>query len=279
MDMRFNKIFLYILFIFCSTINIFAQPRVNGSRHYSVISSGTLVNSPIGWYYDDSKEKWIGYYGGICGEYHTNPTTPKRMTADRWSAFGDEGIFSLQVKKVKAGDKIYYLLYHTYWEGEYDYPAIERGWRYWKDTKVYIIEESEYQKVLNLEVGINKIHIVDYVISYLDGLNKGQTAINENLNSTFKEILSATEGKPYKSYWSDYVIYMKLEEDGKTVRFHLPSNKILWSDAIKVNEQNAIDRVEHPYTWYKDYSKYDCVDFGESYFELTPLQFSNLKIK
>lgn len=279
MTMKLHRLFL-LASVLCITFISIAQPRTNNtSSYFKVLASSQIVSSPVGWYYDDVSERWSGYYGAICGEYSNNHKIPKRMSADDLSGFGDDGILSLQVKKVKSADKIFYLLYHRFWDGEFDYPAIQRGWRYWKNCNVYIIEESEFNKFLNPEIGINKIKILDYENPYDMGLLKGEATLNSNLNTKFKEISRATPDKPYKSYWSDYVIYLKLEEDGKTVRFHLPSNKMLLSEAKEINRQNELNRANNPYRYYSDVSTYDCIDFGSKYFELTPLQYSTLKLK
>lgn len=277
---KLNSFILFLLVvIFSWQTECYSQPRVNSAINYTVVATGALTSSPIGWYYDSSHGKWIGYIGVINSEYHTNPSSPRKMTSSDWAGFGDDGIFSLQVKKVKVSDRYFYLIYQTYWTGEYDYPAIMRGWRFWKETKVYVLEESEYQKLLNLQVGINKIRIIDYVIPYMDGLNKGQTAINENLSTTFRDILCATEDNPYKSPWKDYIFYFKLEEDGKTVRFHLPTDKMLRAEALEINRQNEIKREINPYQYYRDVPTYDCINFDESYYEMSAFQFSKLKIK
>lgn len=274
------RLIISMLLCVCIALQTLGQPRSNNtSSYFKVISSSQIVTTPVGWYYNDTSEKWSGYYGAICSEYSNNHKTPKRMTADDLSCFSDRGIQSLQVKKVKSNDKIYYLLYHRYWDGEFDYPAIQRGWRYWKECKVYIIEEAEFSKFLNPEIGINYIRILDYETPYDMGLLKGESTLNSNLNTKFKEISRATPENPFKSYWSDYVIYIKLEEDGKTLRFHLPSDKKLWSEAQEINRQNELKKETDKYYYYREISKYDCIDFNSEYFELSPLQYSTLKIK
>lgn len=275
-----TRFLIFLIFSVSAVLHTLAQPRNNNtSTYFKVLSYSQVIPSPVGWYYNEASEKWSGYYGAICSEYSNNHRTPKRMTADDLSAFNDSGILSLQVKKVKSNDKIYYLLYHRFWNGEFDYPAIQRGWRYWKDCKVYIIEESEFNKFLNPEIGINSIRILDYETPYDMGLLKGESTLNSNLNTKFKEISSATPDKPFKSYWSDYVIYVKLEEDGKTLRFHLPTNKQLWSEAQEINAQNELKKQSDKYHYYREIYKYDCIDFSTEYFELSPTQYSLMKIK
>lgn len=256
------------------------QPRINNTTsYYQVISSGKIVRLPVGWCYNDRTGKWSGYYGAIDSEYRNNHRTPKKLTPDDLSAFNDCDIFSLQVKKVKSKNKEYYLLYHRYWNGEFDYPSIQRGWRYWKDCKVYIIEDDEFEKFLNPKIGISKIHILDYATPYDLGELKGDNTLNSNLNTMFKEISECTPDNPYNSYWSNYCIYIKLEDDGKTLRFRLPTDKMLWVDAQVINKQNEKKKEKDPYFFYTEIDKYNCIDFDSEYFELSPAQYTLLKIR
>ena len=58
------------------------------------------------------------------------------------SGYNSKGIVSLQFKKIKSFDKIYFVLYHIYYDGYYDYPAIYEDWHYNKCCMIYVFTED-----------------------------------------------------------------------------------------------------------------------------------------
>lgn len=42
-----------------------AQPRVDGGTSVKVIKSSPVVTNFIGWAYDETTEKWCGYYNAL----------------------------------------------------------------------------------------------------------------------------------------------------------------------------------------------------------------------
>ena len=269
-----------IIFIsFISSITSYSQPRVNNSTTFSTISQSKIISNPVGWSFDTHSEKWCGYYGLCNSTYERNSVTPKKLTSNTLSGFNDRGIYSLQTKKIKTDDdNIFYLLYHIYWDGEYDYPAIEVGWRVYKTCKVWLITEDEYKKLINPEIGINTISMYDWTVSSPYPTQSSIDWLNTNINKMVKD--ATVTGKPSKPRNSgDYKWYVKLEDDGNTVRFLLPTYKQLWSEAEKINKENEIKKSENQFYHYVPTQKYHCVDFNEEYFEISRNQYDGLIIK
>lgn len=274
-----KKFKYFILFI--STLTPFSligygQKRINKTTNYfNYISSSQEVITPTGWYFLPDLERWSGYYGAICAEYEKNHNTPKKLTSEELSYFEDRGIYSLQIKKVNFSDKNYYLMFHTYWTGEWEYPAIYVGWNYFKNCRIYIFEEEEFEKFLTPKIGINKIKIKTWTY--------GDDNYTQSLNSTFRSLNLHSENKKDDNFnikRTEEFFYIKLEDDGQTLRFHLPTSKILW-DEVKDNDGKKIERVpvddDICIVYENQYYSHDCIDFTNSYFELTPLQYNKLK--
>lgn len=265
-----------VLMVIFSSLSLFSQPRTNPDDAYIITSQSQLISLPIGWYYSPFDEKWCGYYGLTMGEYKGNHKIPKRLTADALSGAGDRGIYSLQVKKAIVNQETFYLLYHVYWTGEYDYPAIERGWRYWKDCNIYVIPEIEYEKLNNLQNGINKINILDIVMVYKHGTASGNNNAKAQLNEIFRGISAPDR---YNAKFKDYVMYVKLEDDNTTVRFQIPTDDKLWCEAQQENEDNERRKANGEiYHYWQNYET-DCVNYDREYYEITKQQLSMLLIK
>ena len=271
-----RKIFLIINIII--SLEGVCQPRNNGRDKYSIICQSEAILNPIGWSYSTYDEKWCGYYGICLGEYKRNSKTPRQLTANDLSGYGDKGIYSLHITKVKADDRCFYLLYHIYWDGEYDYPTIEVGWHYYKSCSVWVITEEEYRKLSNLKIGINTILLYDYTLTsrYLtrDGKDFLKSGINNIIASAIK---NNTPNKPSDMFV--YKLYVKLENDNKTIRFQLPTNDMLWEDAQKINAENEAKKQSNKWFFYTPISEYNCVNFADAYFEVSKLQFDKLIIK
>lgn len=266
---------LLLIFLLGIGYSAQCQPRVSSIDKYKVISKSQILSLPIGWFYDSFSDRWCGYYGLTCGEYKNNHKTPRHMTADELSGAGEQGIYSMHVQKVQSGEKNFYLLYHIYYTGDWDYPAIERGWRYWKDCNIYVFSEDEYTKLINPQIGLNKIKVFDIARIYKYGTAQANIDIKTQLNKIFRETLSNSEERT--GFDKDNIFYLKLEDDGKTVRFHIPTNKKLWSEAQIENEK--IRKEKGDLAYYYEIKEYHCLDFEHEYYELTPSQFALLKVK
>lgn len=265
--------------LFC-TLTSASQPRVNSSKTYSVISSSQILSYPVGWELNDLG-KWCGYYGVISGDYQNNSKTPKRLTAYAMSGYNSKGIVSLQFKKVRSFDNVYYILYHIYYDGYYDYPAIYEDWHYNKCCMIYVFTEEEYAKIFNLSDGINTIKVYDSCCTseYYSYLSKdGQEHLEGHMKRIFESPISQEMiNKAYSHTFADKW-YIK-RENATTIRFALPTSDMLWEDAQKINEENARKREQDKWFYASDISKYNCVDFLTEYFEVSKVQFDKLKIK
>lgn len=270
--------FLFILVINIGSLACFCQPRTNGIDKYKVISQSRPILNPIGWSYSTYDEKWCGCYGICIDDYKRNSKTPRQLTANDLSGYRDKGIYSLHITKVKADDKYFYLLYHIYWDGEYDYPAIEVGWHYYKSCSVWVMTEEEYRKLSNLKIGINTILLYDYALTSRYLTQEGKDFLKSRLNNIIADAIKTNAPNEPSSMFT-YKLYVKLEEDNKTIRFQLPTSDMLWEDAQKINKENARKREQDKWYYKSDISKYDCIDFSMQYFEVSKLQFDRLIIK
>ena len=212
---------LFILFTLSVTINLFGQARIDGQRRFTEIASSPVVTNFVGWAYDSSKEKWAGYYNTIWSSYKGNNKKPIRTTAANMSRH--DNIVSLQVKKIKYQDSIFFAIIYTSWTGYYDYPTLMEGWHSFKQHCLLVYEEEEYKKILNVsDGGYPKIKIIetygqiyDYPIS--------QKTVNGLLNLYFDgmKLEKQRAGK----------IYLKFKlEDNNTIRIAGPTPFSNWQE-------------------------------------------------
>ena len=277
--MSYSKTFLLFFFILCSC-PLYSQPRTNGTDKYKIVARSQSVIDPIGWSYSSYDEKWCACYGLCNDEYKRNSTTPRRLPASEIAGYGDKGIISLQIAKAKANEKNFYLLYHIYWDGEWDYPALQVGWRYYKSCSVWVMTEEEYNKMVNPNIGVNTIQLYDYVIATRYQTQSSQDHLKSGTNRIIADMLETGLTNPKSAYSSyNYKLYVKLEEDGKTVRFKLPTTDMLWSEAQEINAQNELKKQQNKYYYYTPIGKYKCVDFDDDYFEVSNLVFKKLIVK
>lgn len=154
-----KKLTVFVVSIFMCLISqqqILAQPRVDGGTSAKVIKSSPVVSNFVGWAYDETTEKWCGYYNTLYSRYRNNNKTPRRMVPDDMAFF--DNVVSLQIKKVKYEGEIYYLLLAANYVGRYEYPSIEEGWYSKKVTDMYVLSSEEYAKLKGLSAGITTIY-------------------------------------------------------------------------------------------------------------------------
>ena len=270
---------IVIILTLCALTSL-SQPRVNSSKTYSVVASSQILSYPVGWEFNDLG-KWCGYYGVISGDYQNNSKTPKRLTAYAMSGYNSKGIVSLQFKKIKSFDKIYFVLYHIYYDGYYDYPAIYEDWHYNKCCMIYVFTEDEYHRIFDIVDGINTVRVyasccTSEYYSYLS--KEGQEHLEGHLKRLFENPISSEDiSKAYNHSFAEKW-YIK-KENANTIRFALPTSDMLWEEAQKINEENARKREQDKWYYKSDISKYNCVDFSTRYFEVSKIQFDKLKIK
>lgn len=266
-------VLLWVIILFPLALK--SQPRVNEAYIFHKVAESKTITEPIGWNYDTDTKKWCGYYGLCLPVYKRNSETPIRLTTETISGYGSRGIYSLQIKKIVAKNKTFYLLYHIYWDGEYRYPTLQVDWVKYKSCRVWLITSDEYEKLKDLSIGLNSIILYDYTLtdhypaqSYVDEL---EARINRMVQDALQ---TGTVTKP--DQYRTPKFYIKVEDDGKTIRFQLPSNKYLWSEAEEINKTNEKKKLENKWFHYTPIYKSDCIDFDEEYFEVTNIQFNNL---
>lgn len=182
-----------------------AQPRVDGQQQFKVLKSSAIVTNIVGWAYDESSEKWAGYYNAIDDVYRGNNKVPIRMTTDNLSCC--DNIVSLQFKKVAYRDSIYYALIKVYWHSGFEYPSIIEGWYRIKNRKVILYEPEEYRKLFNLSSEITTLN--QYYHSSICSFSS--CTVNDQLREIFKYDNFTRSEYDWKWYFK--------REDASTIRF------------------------------------------------------------
>ena len=219
-----NKRTLLLLFVsFVCFTGIFGQPREDGEVTAKIVKSSQVVSSIVGWEYDMAQKKWAGYYNALNNQYRRNNNkVPLKLTPSDMSNCNN--VISLQFKKVLFEGEAYYLLYYATYEGAWRYPSIYRDWYYGKVTILYVFTPEEYEKLKNLQEGINAIKTIRTT-------NYGHESFSmySNFNSAFNDLFESKE-KLFKE--KPMTWYVK-KEDERTIRFQsisyaeLKSGKIL----------------------------------------------------
>ena len=124
------------------------------------------------------------------------------------------------------------------------------------------------------------LQLYDYVIATRYQTQSSQDHLKSGTNRIIADMLETGLTNPKSAYSSyNYKLYVKLEEDGKTVRFKLPTTDMLWSEAQEINAQNELKKQQNKYYYYIPIGKYKCVDFADDYFEVSNLVFKKLIVK
>lgn len=120
--------------------------------------------------------------------------------------------------------------------------------------------------------------LYDYTLTSRYLTRDSKDFLKSGINNIIADaIVNNTQNKPSSMF--AYKLYVKLEEDNKTIRFQLPTNDMLWEDAQKINEENARKRAQDKWFYAHDIYKSDCVDFSTEYYEVSKIQFDRLIIK
>lgn len=243
-----KEILLILLTVVCM-VDICAQPREDGETTAKIVKSSQVVTSIVGWKYDMSQKKWAGYYNTINGHYRRNNNkVPIKLTPSDMSYC--DNVVSLQYKKVMFEGDAYYLLYYTTYSGAWRYPSIYQDWFYGKVTILYVFTPEEYEKLKNLQEGIN-------IIKTIKSTSYGHASFSmcSNFDSAFNDLFESKE-KLFKD--KPMTWYIKKEEDEKTIRFQYISYAELKSGKI-------MEVTDSP-------------NFDMRYFEVTYSNFSKLFI-
>lgn len=266
MNLKSLIILSFSLMMSLYTATVVGQPRTNSHSLVKRQSKSEILNNPIGWSFSDCDKKWCGHIGLCLSEYKQNEIRPVQLSTMTLSGYGQRGIISLQFEKLSVRDNIYYMLTQIYWDGEYKYPHIETGWYYYQSCNIYIFTPSEYDKLFNLSSGINVIKVFDVTGTSYPNTQKAKDYIEANLNRIFEEpIPDSISTNPKMAYYNPHYFYVKLEEDGKTIRFQLPNNKELEG----ITEQKTIGLLD----------KHKWLDIDKEYFEVPLTKWTLLKIK
>ena len=241
--------YLFLLLCVISSLCLYAQPRVDGGVDAKIVKSSQVVTSIVGWEFNMAHKKWAGYYNTLNNQCRRNNNkVPIKLSPSDMSAC--DNVISLQFKKVIFEGNAYYMLYVPKYVGDWYYPSICEDWFYGKVTCLYIFSSEEYEKLKNLQEGINAIKSIKYT-------NYGHESFSRhfNFNTAFNEIFESEE-KLYKD--SPMTWYIK-KEDEKTIRFQ----SISYSE-LKTG---------------KFYEIADSPNFDMRYFEISYSNFSKLFIQ
>jgi len=220
--MKTRTLLLLLISFICSN-SITAQPREDGEVTAKIVRSSQIVTSIVGWEYDMAQKKWAGYNNTLNNQYRRNNNkVPIKLTPSDMSNCNN--VISLQFKKVMFDGDVYYLLYYTTYEGAWRYPSIYKGWFYGKVTILYVFSSEEYEKLKNMQEGINAIKTIRSTTYGHESFS-----MFSNFNSAFNDLFESKE-KLFKE--KPMTWYVK-KEDEKTIRFQsisyaeLKSGKIL----------------------------------------------------
>lgn len=267
------KKILFITIILCGVLNpLSGQKRVDGTDIIKISKQSQIISSIIGWCYDDTYNKWCGYYNLIWEEYKNNNKTPKYAPSYYYD-HNDEDVLSLQIKMLNYKGENVYMLYIGQSDYYYDYPTIEEGYHSYKKKTVFFMKQEEYDKLWNLQLGINKIRLLDERCSF--GHSRA-TYDNQEEMLAYK----FRDGKFSLDYrvignkrFDPLTLFIKKEDDG-TIRFQFPTEKGLLEDAKSYNSklpENA---------WFHERrSERDAKDFSTEYYEISNANYQKLKIR
>lgn len=266
-----KRFILFPIVICLCLTSLNGQKRVDGAEIVKISKQSQIVSSIIGWYYDDIYHKWCGYYNIIWPEFKNNNKTPKYPPSYYYD-YNDEEVLNLQIKMVNYKGENIYMLYVGQLDSYYDYPTIEQGYHSYKKTTVFFIKQEEYDKMWNLQVGINKIRLLDKQCSFG---HRRATYVNqeEMLAYNFGDDKFSLDYRVNRDKRFDpFTLYIKKEDDG-TIRFQFPTDKGLLEDAINYNNQLPKN------AWYSDRrSERDAKDFATEYYEISNTNYRKLKI-
>lgn len=224
----------FVIIVLC------AQPRIDGNFSTKVKEESPLLTNIVGWGYDKTNEKWAGHYNVIIPVFKgNNNIKPARINPRNRDTY--DNIINLQMKSVLCNDSVFYFLYHRFWRGSWDYPALQIDWRTSKETAIYILTSEEFSKMKNLQMGENIINI--YKVSWTGEENALTFA-----KVTLKDILE----NPSKAQTPDKIVIKK--ENENTIRLDSKiwqSYKPFGSDGyfeIKLSDFNCLFKLSRPTT-------------------------------
>ena len=169
-----------------------------------------------------------------------------------------------------------YMLYIGQSDHYYDYPSIYKGYHGYKMKRVFFMRQEEYDKMWNLQVGINKIRLLNSMCTFghYRATYDNQT---EMLAYVFGDggfsLNYRSYNDPYtKGKFEPLTWYIKKEDDG-TIRFQFPTDRGLLEDAIEYNKKFSKD------DWISKRSEKEAKDFSTEYYEISNINYQKLKIK
>lgn len=133
-----KKIFLFLLF---STIFLQAQDGA-GQATYNGGSEKLTTATGVTSIYE--RVDHINVIDSAPVDQGTKPS-PKSMSLEK------QNFEWISTKKYTIKNKVYYALLVEKWEGSYKYPALKEEWEERSVIHVYVFEEKDFNKVLNLK--------------------------------------------------------------------------------------------------------------------------------
>ena len=181
---------LLVLTMVMLSLSSYGQDRTNRSK-LSFLQSSEILNSSIGWQYNETLGEWIDYDNTIDDEKNYKDKY-KSLQGSYQMSNNSFKFNSLQIKTLTFEDKKYYVLIHDKWTGKYEYPSIRQDWKVFKQIDGLIFDEKEYQNLMNYNT-INFYCVVEYSLKY------------EDYNETkFLDLIQTELSKPKDSYDRKY---------------------------------------------------------------------------
>ncbi len=217
---------IILVFVALMPLLLAAQPRENGKGPLKIEKSSQVINEPAGWIYEEGINKWCGYYGVLLPEFKNNDKKPIQAPMSKKANVGgirtnqQREILSMQMKRTTLDTTTIYLLYISNWYVEFDYPYLQKGPHYYKQFSVYMLSDSIYNSLWDLDTGITKVPVIN-VFGYYKGIDEKRMLTIMNDTKYLKPVCYAVSG----SKISDYYWYIK-KEDENTIRFVAPYDHI-----------------------------------------------------
>ncbi len=210
------------------------QERVNRPNLSFIHSSGIITESN-GWHYNNSSGEWVSNKNFIDDKHYDSQGS--------LLSYMDQNFISIQTKVVRHENRDIYVLIVEKWDGSWKYPSIRQDWIAYKTYNLFFFEESEYNKLLN----INNTVTIKCV---------SQSSIRVNSDGTIEDTVQYILINSYGKYNYDYVFSATRSTEGN-IRFYIPY------DNGKYSQDSPCDYGEK-------------FDFKTSYFETSLENFSKL---
>lgn len=220
-----NRIISIIICFF--SICTYSQERVNGTVEKFDKKSPTINHATL-WRYEDPKWKRYSNLSQEDGAYILH------------------NFIYIRVNKLNIKDNQYFVLMVKSWDGEYEYPSIDRGWYNFTRMEFFTYTVLDFQNMKDIAVG--KTVILEDITSSLWRANWGESYSEHRTISKLKEGIIRHETKKTASIQGEKLILRRAINKGVDVIRFLPPDNYNYIDIEEHFEHNY---YEIPYSIFK----------------------------